>query len=391
MKITFFSSVLGYHQEGLCKAFYNILGENFKFVAYSKLPEMRRELGFEDLNDKYPFVVKAYEDDGIDKANELIKSSDIAIIGAAPNFIISECIKNNIKTFLFSERFLKKGTWRRFYPGTYKKIYDRTIKFNNKGLNILCASAYLPYDMKICGFKGEMYKWGYFPEVKIYNEKYLKNCKSSNEDVPILLWAGRFLKWKHPEKAIQVAERLKKDGILFKLIMIGTGELYTEIEKMISDKSLENEVELLGVMPPDKVRVFMEKADIHLFTSDYNEGWGVVLNESMNSGCAVVASHAIGSVPYIINNYENGLIYDNNDFDSLYTLTKYLLENKSEMKKLGMNAYKTIIENYSPENAAERFIQMVSSNKTKFEYGVCSIAVPVKEKDMYDNLRRGNK
>lgn len=51
-------------------------------------------------------------------------------------------------------------------------------------------------------------------------------------------------------------------------------------------------------MKASEVRSYMEKADIYLFTSDFNEGWGAVLNESMNSGCAVVASHAIGSVPF---------------------------------------------------------------------------------------------
>ncbi len=52
---------------------------------------------------------------------------------------------------------------------------------------------------------------------------------------------------------------------------------------------------MLGAMSPDKVRAYMERADVFLFTSDFNEGWGAVLNESMNSGCAVVASHAMVS------------------------------------------------------------------------------------------------
>ena len=33
----------------------------------------------------------------------------------------------------------------------------------------------------------------------------------------------------------------------------------------------------------------MEQADIYLFTSDRNEGWGAVANEAMNSACAMVA------------------------------------------------------------------------------------------------------
>lgn len=55
-----------------------------------------------------------------------------------------------------------------------------------------------------------------------------------------------------------------------------------------------------------KVREHMEDADIFLFTSDYNGGRGAVLNESMNSGCMVAASHAIGSVPFLLEDGKRG-------------------------------------------------------------------------------------
>jgi hypothetical protein len=38
------------------------------------------------------------------------------------------------------------------------------------------------------------------------------------------------------------------------------------------------------MMPPEEVRVHMEQSNIYLFTSDFGEGWGAVLNEAMNSG-----------------------------------------------------------------------------------------------------------
>ena len=36
------------------------------------------------------------------------------------------------------------------------------------------------------------------------------------------------------------------------------------------------------------------------------EGWGAVVNEAMNSGCAVVADHMIGAAPWLIRQGENG-------------------------------------------------------------------------------------
>ena len=48
-------------------------------------------------------------------------------------------------------------------------------------------------------------------------------------------------------------------------------------------------------------------------TSNQEEGWGVVVNEAMNSGCVVIGSNLAGSVPYLIENGKNGLIYNCGD------------------------------------------------------------------------------
>ena len=48
----------------------------------------------------------------------------------------------------------------------------------------------------------------------------------------------------------------------------------------------------MGALKPADVRKEMERADIFLFTSDYKEGWGAVLNEAMNARCAIVAVHS---------------------------------------------------------------------------------------------------
>ena len=102
----------------------------------------------------------------------------------------------------------------------------------------------------------------------------------------------------------------------------------------------------------------MEAADIFLFTSDFNEGWGAVLNEAMNSACAVVASHAIGSVPFLLHEGENGLIYKNGDENGLLDRVVQLIEQPEMRKRLGRKAYQTLTEQWNAEIAAERFLQL---------------------------------
>ena len=162
--------------------------------------------------------------------------------------------------------------------------------------------------------------------------------------------------------------------------IIGKGEMEAKLHEMIRRKGVEDCVEMLGAMSPDEVRSHMERADVFLFTSDFNEGWGAVLNESMNSGCAVVASHAIGSVPFLIRDGENGLIYENGNQRQLEERVESLIRNSGYRKKLGVNAYESIVNTWNADAAAERFIalsQALLNGKAAdsiFKEGPCSRA-----------------
>lgn len=162
--------------------------------------------------------------------------------------------------------------------------------------------------------------------------------------------------------------------------IIGNGEMEQQLRTMIENKGLSDCVEMLGAMSPEDVRSHMEKADIYLFTSDFNEGWGAVLNESMNSGCAVIASHAIGSVPFLIRDGENGLIYENGNQQQFEECVESVIKNSEYRKRLGVNAYESIVNVWSADIAAKRFVKMSQallkeeSANSLFEIGPCSRA-----------------
>lgn len=102
----------------------------------------------------------------------------------------------------------------------------------------------------------------------------------------------------------------------------------------------------------------MEQSEIFVFTSDRNEGWGAVLNESMNSCCAVVANEAIGSVPYLIKDGYNGYIYADGNFEDMYEKVTSLLESSEKRLLLGKNAYATIINEWNADVASSNFIKL---------------------------------
>ena len=239
---------------------------------------------------------------------------------------------------------------------------------------MLCASAYTAGDCRfIRSYLNKTYKWGYFPPVKNYdNPQEIIDNKKPNS----ILWAGRFLKLKHTLDAISMAKDLKNLGYDFHLTIIGDGEMKGKMIRSIKKYALESYVEILDFMSPEELRKYMERADIYLFTSNKQEGWGAVLNESMNSMCAVVANKEIGSVPYLIKNGKSGLIYNRKKKGDLTKKVKSLLDDKEYKKSLQLGAYQTLTNVWNAEEAADRLLNLVddinNNNEPRYLDGPCS-------------------
>ena len=384
MKITLISNYLNHHQLPICLEMIKN-GVDFRFVATEPVPENRLQLGYDDMNKKYDFVVRAYEDE--DEAFQLGLNSDIVIIGSADKKYIKERLKLKKMTFRYSERIYKDG----FNLKTWLSVL-KNYAFFERNVYLLCASAYTAYDYYLSfAYKNKTIKWGYFPEIYHIDINELMKCKQNNKKIEIL-WVGRFIDWKHPEKAILVAKRLKEDNYDFSLKMVGIGDQFDTIKKMIDDYKLNDYVKLTGSVNNKEVRKYMKQANIYLFTSDYNEGWGAVLNEAMNSGCAIIGSQAIGSVPFLIKNNHNGFIYDNDNFEDLYDKVKTIIDDKKLAFNFGKKAYETVFETWNAKNAVSKFLELVKKIEGKKDIneknGPCSIAKPISNKKMYNYLVR---
>lgn len=380
MKIVFLSNYFNHHQKPLSDALFSLCDEYY-FVATGKMSYERKKLGYENLT--APYVLDYSEEESPDEQIlKIVDDADVVISGSCLEYFLKSRKKKKKLIFRYSERPVKGNK-------EFIKYFPRLVLWNyknpkNSPIFLLSASAYASYEYsKFFLFKNKAFKWGYFTEVKKYPEgiDFLQRKKASNS----ILWVARLIELKHPEAAIYVAEKLKKDGYSFTLKIIGDGYLKNDLKKMIEEKNLNKNVILLGAMNPNQVREEMERSEIFLFTSDKQEGWGAVLNESLNSGCAVVADHEIGAVPFLIKNGENGLIYRDGNLDDLYKKTKKLIDDKEFRQTLSKNAYDTMVYEWSPYVAAKRLIEFsecIILNKDyseHFKSGPCSRAEIIKD------------
>lgn len=358
MKIVFASNFLNHHQLPICLEFVKKTNDNFYFVATAPINVERIKFGYEDMNKKYPWVIRTYEtQEQLDFAKQLILDADVVITGSAPESLIKPRLKAKKLTFRYSERvYKKKPKWYEM-PLRAIKYYFKHGRYRN--LYMLCASSYTASDYAKTGtFINKCFKWAYFTEVKEYSDyKVLIDNKQKNS----ILWVARFIPLKHPEYAIKLANRLKNESYDFEIKMIGNGVLFEKVQEVIERENLGGYVKALGSMSPERVREYMEKSEIHIFTSDRNEGWGAVLNEAMNSACACVSSDAIGATSFLIDDGQSGLIYKDGDFEDFYNKVKFLLDNAEKRKEISKSAYETMVNEWNPQNAVERFINLVKS------------------------------
>lgn len=355
MRIVYLSNFFNHHQKPLADELYAILGQDYTFVeTWEGIPLEQKILGYRTYDMPY---VKRYSEERM-VIDQMILDADVVIYGEAPLALIKKRILSGKLTVRDDEsRYKNPNRFLKWPIYTYKSLYL------NKGY-LLCASAYAPIDYMLSGMNPQKcFKWGYFTEVKHYSDiDCLIQNKSLRKSGKInILWVGRLIALKHPEYVIYVAKSLKKDGVNFCINVIGTGRLEDRLQAQILKENLGEHVSLLGSMPPEQVRAYMETADIFMFTSDRREGWGAVLNESMGSACAVVADENIGSVPYLINHGVNGLVYKSKDVDDLVEKIKSLIKNPSVIEEMGKRAYATMSEMWNGKVAAKNLMELCAA------------------------------
>ena len=376
MKVAFICALYNYHQKPFAEAMSELC--DFTFIEERYLSDERKELGHKE-EERPKFLVHMKEERK--KCEKIIDEADVLMFGTAPKVIVEKAKKDGKLLVKCTERIFKTP------PKWYEMPLRRIRYFSRyRKMHLLCASAYTASDYAKAGaFKGRAYKWGYFPPVKEIED--LDGFITQKEKNSIL-WCGRIIDWKHPEMAVSLAKRLISDGYDFEIKIVGTGDMYNDLKNLIKEQNVESKVKLLGSMSPESVRELMEKSEIYIATSDRNEGWGVIVNEAMNSACALVASNEMGAVPYLVKDGENGFVYYNNNEEELYEKVKRLLDNSEERKHFSKKAYETIYEEWNGKIAAERLVNLFECLLNKkdvsnlYVNGPCSSA---------DNKKRKNR
>ncbi len=148
-----------------------------------------------------------------------------------------------------------------------------------------------------------------------------------------------------------------------KVYLVGDGESYGYLQKMIFKSNLSETVILLGNKNRDWI--YANLCDYHLFVhpSRY-EGFGLVVAEAMAAGIPIVSS-AIEGPAEILANGKYGLLFENNDAKDLADKIEQAVKMYTEgtIKQLADHAYKHCVDNFDISITAANYCKYYLPDK----------------------------
>ncbi len=137
-------------------------------------------------------------------------------------------------------------------------------------------------------------KFAYNPETrKRYREKYgLQDCF-------VIGHAGRFAYQKNHEFLVNTFAEVSKKIKNARLVLLGDGELFSEVQNQVKKLNLENRVLFLGKR--DDIAGWYQAMDVFCLPSRF-EGLGIVLIEAQTSGLKCITSMEVPDETHITEN-----------------------------------------------------------------------------------------
>jgi glycosyltransferase involved in cell wall biosynthesis len=114
-----------------------------------------------------------------------------------------------------------------------------------------------------------------------------------DEPTTLLLFSGKLVEKKNPELVLEAWDRLTEvEKEKFALVFVGTGPLEQKLRARAADSS---RIHFAGFINQSEIVRYYAAADILTLPSRRaGETWGLVVNEALQAGCAVVMTDAVG-------------------------------------------------------------------------------------------------
>lgn len=162
---------------------------------------------------------------------------------------------------------------------------------------------------------------------------------------PVILFASKLKARKRCADLVEAYGRLVDptayNGALAPyLVIVGDGEERARLEQQVREKGLTG-VRFCGFRNQSELPRFFDLADVFVLPSEH-EPWGLIVNEVMNAGCAVVVSDDAGCQPDLITDGVEGCVFPVGDVDALTRALGRVLRSPETSQAMGQRGAERI-------------------------------------------------
>jgi glycosyltransferase involved in cell wall biosynthesis len=164
---------------------------------------------------------------------------------------------------------------------------------------------------------------------------------------PVILYASKFQARKRPDDLLHAYEQLASSiepRLAPYLLFVGDGELRPTLEAEAAAKGLAG-ARFLGFRNQTELPAFYDLCDVFVLPS-VNEPWGLVVNEVLAVGRAVVVSADVGCAPDLVQPGVNGYTFPDGDVRALAQALTDVLSSPQRIRAMGA-ASRDIISRWS--------------------------------------------
>jgi glycosyltransferase involved in cell wall biosynthesis len=175
------------------------------------------------------------------------------------------------------------------------------------------------------------------------------------ESGTVLLFCAKLQPWKRPLDLLLASAKANLPNTY--LLYAGEGPLRANLQQESERSGIADRVRFLGFVNQSELPAIYRASDVLVLTSEY-DAFGVVLNEAMCCGCAVIASDKVGAARDLVAPVSRKLVYPCGDVDALAAALSFALSDRSRMAQLRAAAAERI-RTWSPKENIEATIEAV--------------------------------
>jgi len=155
---------------------------------------------------------------------------------------------------------------------------------------------------------------------------------------PVILFASKLQQRKHCSDLLDAYAMLLKDGKtpLPYLVIVGDGEERAALEQKARTNGL-TDIRFCGFRNQSELPRFFDIASVFVLPARH-EPWGLIVNEVMNAGRAVIITDDIGCQPDLVTNGIEGYVYPVRDVEALANALRRVLATPETAETMGKNA-----------------------------------------------------